>query len=66
MLGYLKDDIKTSETVIDGWIGTGDKGYVDKLGEASYGVNFNAINKALDSAQARANTEINEIGKLPV
>jgi long-subunit acyl-CoA synthetase (AMP-forming) len=32
MVGYLKLEEKTSETVVDGWVHTGDKGYLDDDG----------------------------------
>ena len=36
MPGYFKNEKATSETLIDGWIHTGDIGYYDQVGDSDF------------------------------
>ncbi|MBI5104860.1 MAG: acyl--CoA ligase [Solirubrobacterales bacterium] len=45
MLGYLKDDAATAATLVDGWVRSGDRGFVDHTGRAYFAGRFKAMIK---------------------
>jgi acyl-CoA synthetase (AMP-forming)/AMP-acid ligase II len=45
MLGYLKDREATEATLVDGWVRSGDRGYVDHSGRAYFAGRFKAMIK---------------------
>jgi len=45
MLGYLKDPDATAATLVDGWVRSGDRGFVDDSGRAYFAGRFKAMIK---------------------
>ena len=45
MLGYLKDPEATAATLRDGWVRSGDRGYVDHSGQAYFAGRYKAMIK---------------------
>jgi carnitine-CoA ligase len=45
MVGYLKDPEATAATLVDGWVRSGDRGFVDSTGRAYFAGRFKAMIK---------------------
>jgi len=45
MIGYLKDPEATEKTLVDGWVRSGDRGFIDHTGRAYFAGRFKAMIK---------------------